>query len=295
MQKKDFILEIGTEEIPAGYIKPAVEKIKTFFQSELKVANLAFDSLKVLSTPRRFTLLITKLQTEQKSETIERVGPAKKAAFDESGNLSKAGAGFLRGAGADEKDIFCVQSDKGEKIAVRISKQGKLTSDIMKDLITKIISELRFPKSMKWGSGKLIFARPVRWLLVLFGDENPGFEIHRLKSGNVSYGNRFMKLENPIEIDSIGEYEEKLKQVFVIPDRQKRKVIIKTQMEELFSGSNERFIKDEKLTEIVTDLVEFPTAVIAKFDQKYLNLPEKVITSTLSQHQKYFSVYFLIH
>lgn len=290
MQRKDFILEIGTEEIPAGYIKPAAVKIETFFNDQLQINKLTFTSIQVLSTPRRFTLQVRNLQTEQKSETIERIGPAKKAAFDESGNLTKAGMGFLRGAGASEKDIIFVPSDKGEKIAVKINKIGKKTIDIMQNLISEIITQIRFPKSMKWGSGQLTFARPVRWLMVLFGDEKIELEIHGLTTGNTSYGNRFMQLVNPITIPKIDEYENKLKEVFVIPDRQKRKEMIQAQTEELFVGTDEQIIKDEKLTEIVTDLVEYPTAVIAEFDKKYMNLPEKVITSTLSQHQKYFSV-----
>ena len=290
MPKKDFLFEIGVEEIPAGYIAGAVSKLVSFFESSLKEAKLDFDKIIPFSTPRRLAIKIISLQSQQEDEIVERVGPAKAVAYDSDCKLTKAALGFLRGADASEKDIHFVDTPKGEKIAIKKKISGKQTTEILKQIIKDIIPKIPFPKSMKWKSRKLSFARPIRWLVVLFGNEVIDLEIEGIKSGSISYGNRFQKLENPIEIKSINEYETKLENAFVIPYRNERKAKIEKQLRTLFRKNDEEIILNKNLLETVIDLVEYPTAVVAKFDRKYLELPELVVTSTLSEHQKYFAV-----
>jgi hypothetical protein len=190
--------------------------------------------------------------------------------YDENENLTKAALGFLRSAQATEKDIYFLPTPKGEKIAVKIEKKGKSAETILKDIIKESIKKIEFPKAMRWGENKLSWARPLRWLLVLFGPDVISMEIAGVVSGKISYGNRFQNLENAIEIDLPAEYEEKLSSVFVIADRKKRKSIIAAQMREIFQTGEEEVVEDKKLLEIVTDLAEFPTAVSAKFEKKYL-------------------------
>ena len=288
MPKKDFLFEIGVEEIPAGYIGGAVSKLVSFFESSLKEAKLDFDKIIPFSTPRRLAVKITSLQSQQKDEIIEKEGPAKSASYDEKGNLTKAALGFLKGTDAKSKDIYIKLTPKGDKIAVKKEIKGKESTEILAQIIKEIIPIIPFPKSMKWKSRKLAFARPIRWLLVLFGDDIIQFEIEGIKSGNISYGNRFQKLENPVEIDHINEYEKKLKNVYVIPNRQKRMAEITKQ---LFNKTKDKIIDEGYLLETITDLVEYPTVEVAKFDKKYLNLPEKVVILTLSEHQKYFAIH----
>ncbi|MDP8203488.1 MAG: glycine--tRNA ligase subunit beta [Candidatus Tenebribacter mawsonii] len=290
MDKKDFLFEVGVEEIPAAYIAGAIKAIKDNFEINLKKANLEYDELQLFSTPRRFTVRITSLQTQQKDEVIERIGPTKEMAYTTDGNLTNAALGFLRGAGAEENDIIIKQTPKGDKIAISKAIKGKPTATILISLIKDIITEIKFQKSMKWGNSKLSFARPIRWILALFGNQILQLEFANITSSNITFGNRFQKLDNPIEINSTNEYEEKLAGVFVIPNRDERKKIIIQQINELFINSDEKVIENNKLLETVTDLVEFPTAVIADFDKKYLKLPQKVVTLTLSEHQKYFSI-----
>ena len=290
MDKKDFLFEVGVEEIPAAYIAGAIKAIKDNFEINLKKANLEYDELQLFSTPRRFTVRITSLQTQQKDEVIERIGPTKEMAYTTDGNLTNAALGFLRGAGAEENDIIIKQTPKGDKIAISKAIKGKPTATILISLIKDIITEIKFQKSMKWGNSKLSFARPIRWILALFGNQILQLEFANITSSNITFGNRFQKLNNPIEINSTNEYEEKLAGVFVIPNRDERKKIIIQQINELFINSDEKVIENNKLLETVTDLVEFPTAVIADFDKKYLKLPQKVVTLTLSEHQKYFSI-----
>ncbi|MCD6177534.1 MAG: glycine--tRNA ligase subunit beta, partial [Candidatus Cloacimonetes bacterium] len=300
MDNKNFLFELGVEEIPAAYISEATKTIKDNFVTNLKKANLDYDELQVFSTPRRFAIKISSLQTQQKDEIIEQTGPTKKIAYDKNRNLTNAALGFLRGAGAEEKDIVIKQTPKGEKIAIIKEVKGKSAEDILQQIILEIIPKINFPKSMKWGNSKFTFARPIRWMLVLFGNDVLDLEFEGIQSGKISYGNRFQKLDNSIEINTIDEYEEKLGSVFVIPDRGKRFKLIQVGIEEILSSIQNEYhdkldyVDDkDKLINIVTNLVEYPTPILSEFDIKYLelfnNIPN-VIIQTLSEHQKYFPI-----
>ena len=290
MIKKDFLLEIGVEEIPASYIAGAMNTIEKYFIELLSDEKLTYEKVELFSTPRRFAIRITEIQAKQADETIERVGPTKEIAYDADGNLTKAALGFLRGAGATENDIFFKATKKGEKLAVKIEIPGKDTFEIMKNKIPDLFNKFNFPKTMRWGDENESFARPLRWIVALWDRAIIPIKIGKITSANTSYGNRFQKLENPTEILTPQNYEYSLQNVAVIVNRDVRKNKIIKQMEKLFSKSDESIVPDEKLLDIVTDLVEFPTAVIGYFSDKYLELPQKIITSTLSQHQKYFAV-----
>jgi len=290
MCKKDFLLEIGVEEIPAGYIKKATEKINSFFQESLKELKLDYNKIKTFSTPRRFAIKITDLQGRQDDEIIEKIGPSIKVSYDEEGNFTRAAQGFLKNLNASKNDVFTVETPKGEKLAVKFEKKGSDTSRILADLIPELLEAIPFPKTMKWSNRNFNFARPIRWLLVLWGDKVLELEYNDLKSSNLSFGNRFLSLDKHIEIANIENYETLLESVFVIPDRENRKRMINEGLEKLLQDIEYNLVPDNLLLEIVTDLVEYPQPVMAEFNKNYLKLPEKIITNTLSQHQKYFSV-----
>lgn len=290
MLYKDFLFELGVEEIPAGFIAEAIRKMEDYFKSFLEEEKLAFSEIIMYSTPRRFAIQIKGVQEKQDDEIIEKVGPAKRVAFDSEGKLSRAGQGFLRGAKAKEDNLFIKETKKGEYIAVKIEKKGELAKVLLKKAILDFINNLSFPKSMRWYNYKLNFARPIRWILVLWDNEIIEMKLNNLSSSNKSFGNRFQKIPNEISIENPKNYEENLEKIYVIPNRNKRKKMIKTQLTELFENSDNHYIEDDRLLEIVTDLVEYPTSIIASYDEKYLKLPQKIITSTLTQHQKYFAV-----
>ncbi|KQC10895.1 MAG: hypothetical protein APR54_11530 [Candidatus Cloacimonas sp. SDB] len=290
MNTKDFLFEIGVEEIPAAYIGNAGEKLKSFFAENLVNLLLKFETIKLYTTPRRLAVKITNLQIKQEDQLIEKTGPAVNMAYDEAGHLTRSAQGFLRNSGAAEKDIFTIKTAKGEKIAVKYTQQGSDTEELLKNLIPKALKIIPFPKTMKWKNRDLAFARPIRWLLILWETKTIEMEYKNLKSGNYTYGNRFLSLENKIIIDQISDYENKLEAFCVIPDRIKRKAIIQDKIGKLINGEEFQVNFDNALLETVTDLVEYPEPVIAQFDPLYLSLPEKIITSTLSEHQKYFSI-----
>ncbi|MDP8321461.1 MAG: glycine--tRNA ligase subunit beta [Candidatus Stygibacter australis] len=290
MDKRDMLIELGVEEIPAGYIEPAMEKFCSSIEASLKKAGLGYNKVERYSTPRRLALCIRDLESEQQDKVIERVGPAVKIAFDSEGNLTKAALGFVRGAGANEQDIFQVSSPKGDKIAVRIEKKGQTTEELLPSVITEAVESITFPKTMRWGSSRMWFARPVRWLISIYGDKLIEININGIDSGRISYGNRNKKLVNPVEISASDDYLAKLRKVDVIADRDERRSLIAEQMAAIEKKNCLEVIKDDRLLEEVTNLVEYPTATLGSFAEKYLRLPEKIIISTLSQNQKCFAL-----
>ena len=289
MDKINFLFELGTEEIPASYIKNAIDKIEESFKKDLVEFKLNYITIELFSTPRRLSIKVLGLDDCQADEEIEKSGPAKRVAYDEAGNLTKAGQGFLRGANAKEEDIYILSSAKGEYIAIKQFVKGKATKELLSVMMKNAIERIVFPKTMKWGLTKFMFARPIRWILALYNNEILDFEYNNIKSSNVSYGIRFDKKYDYIDFTNVFDYPERLKEVKVIADRDERKDLIKKQINAL-SNSEIKVLPDERLMEIVTDLVEFPTAVMASFPEEYLFLPPKIITSTLTQNQKYFCV-----
>ena len=290
MQIKDMLIELGVEEIPAGYILPALDKFCSKLEKELKAANLAYAGIEEFSSPRRFSLRIKELESEQQDESKERIGPQVEMAYDAEGNLTKAALGFLRGAKAEASAIYKVNTGKGEKIAVKLEKKGARTVELIGDMIKKAVSAMNFPKNMRWGATRMQFARPLRWLICLYDTEIVDVEISGIKSGRTSFGNRFIKLENPIEIKSAASYEKDLKSVEVIASRSERKQKISRIIEARTKQEGFSLIEDARLLETVTDLVEYPTPGIGSFKASYLYLPEKIIISTLSQNQKCFAL-----
>ncbi len=290
MDYKDFLLELGVEEIPAGFISAAVNHVKKALENSFKKNKLKFDKVEICSTPRRFSVLFRNLQMVQEKIVKERVGPAVKAAYDSEGNLTKAGQGFLRSAGASEDDVKIKKTDKGEYLSVVVESGGLSAEDIIKSTVTDMMNSFQFPKSMKWSSEKFYFARPVRWIVLLLNEEIVDYEYNGLKADRESFGTRFRRIPNPVMINSVDSYLSDLKTVEVIADREERKKIIRNQIDAICKEESIKIIEDPALLDTVTDLVEFPTAILARYDSKYTDLPQEIIRLTLSYHQKYFTV-----
>jgi glycyl-tRNA synthetase beta chain len=290
MSKNDFLLELGVEEIPSGYLNDAISSLRDHISQTLSKSRLAFDGIRAFSTPRRLAVLVSGLDTRQPDATFERVGPAKRAAFTADNEPMPALNGFLRSCGATLEDAVVESTPKGEYVVVRRPLPGKDTSELLPSIVTDAISFLTFPKSMHWKDADFHFARPMRWIVALFGEDIIPVEFHGVVAGRVSRGNRFPGLDTTVEISSPEQYEAALDTVKVIADSEKRKERIRYQLDTIFPDHDARVIPDENLLETVTNLVEYPTAVVADFDPKYLALPEKVITSTLSANQRVFGV-----
>ncbi|MBN2829760.1 MAG: glycine--tRNA ligase subunit beta [Candidatus Cloacimonetes bacterium] len=290
MEKHTFLFELGVEEIPAGYIKPALVKLTSFVELKLQENDLSYESIDSYSTPRRFALLIQGLQGLQQDKIIEKIGPAERVAILEDGTLSKAGQGFLKGAGADAKSIFIKETPKGNYIAVKIEMKGKSAEELLLEIIPQAVGQMNFPKAMRWGANEMSFARPVRWVVSMLDEKVIPVQIEHLNSDCFTYGNRFVDVSYKLLIPEASMYLSVTSAGFVLADREHRKQRIITKTEEILSGTNLEMIPDERLLDTVCDLVEYPTPVLAEFPEKYLQLPDKIITSTISQNQKYFSL-----
>lgn len=286
----DFLLEIGTEEVPAPHLQPAVDYILGSFQKLMLDKGLRYAEAKASSTPRRFSLIARGVQETQPDIRINKTGPAKKIAYDEAGNLLPAALGFLKKNNASADDLYIESTEKGEFIALNYVQPGEATRAILTKWIPELISHLPFAKTMIWNDYHLALSRPLRWLCVLWGEEILELECGGVKSGNFSFGNRYLNLDKPLIIDSANSYLRVLEASSVLADRTARREKLVAELAGVELGEGLKVMEDERLTDTNTDLVEYPTAVVAEFGAEFLFLPEKIITSTISQNQKYYSV-----
>jgi len=253
-------------------------------------SRLEAEKIVVSYTPRRLVLIANNVLAEQSSPVINKTGPSKRAALKDDGTPTPALDGFLRSNNAKLEDVTFEDFGKGEVALIKKQLIGLPTEQILPGWIETVIKSIPFPKKMKWGSGEFDFARPVRWLVCLWGEDVLSVNIEGLTAGRISFGNRFIGLDTSVEISNPQEYFNSLKTINVIADRQQRYEMIQQQLQNIFPHQDFAVDMDEALLQTVTDLVEFPTAVIAEFESKFLVLPEKIVTSTISTNQKYFAV-----
>ena len=214
---KDLIFEIGTEEIPAGFLGPAADQFEQLFTEKASALNLAFSSVQKFSTPRRLALLVRELAERQEDSTEVLLGPSKQAAFDPDGNPTKAAEGFARSKGVAVDDLEIVQTDKGEYLQLVRHVEGTDTDALLPAVLQEIILELSFQKSMRWGANQHTFARPIQWVTALYGDRGVSMEHEGIISGTTTRGHRFMAPELA-EISDGASYEATLDSIFVISD-----------------------------------------------------------------------------
>jgi len=289
----ELLFEIGTEEIPAGYIQPALDALAAEAAKKLQTLELAFDSIRTFGTPRRLTLAIDGLQSRQADRRQEHIGPSKKAGMDADGKLTKAAEGFARSRGFDPAQLQVVATAKGEYLMVVEDVKGQETVVVLPALLESLIRELVFPKSMRWADYSLVFARPIQWLLALYDGVVIPLTLESLTSGNTTRGHRFMA---PVEVavTGIASYLATLAERFVIADpaERKAKVVaeVRRAVDEGAGAVGAQPVLHEGLLDTVTNLVELPCAICGHFDRKFLQLPEETLVTSMREHQKYFPV-----
>ncbi|KOY73076.1 Glycine--tRNA ligase beta subunit [Apilactobacillus kunkeei] len=282
-----FLLEIGLEEMPAHVVTPSIKQLVKKTEDYLKDQRIDFDAVKPFSTPRRLTIQIEGLAEKQPdvNETVK--GPAKKIALDDEGNWSKAAIGFTKGQGLSTDDITFKEVKGTEYVFVEKHIAGKPVKEVLMGL-KDVITSMTFPTLMKWNVYRLDFIRPIRWMVALLDDEVLPIQILDVTASNVSRGHRFLGQDTTI--NSADEYEEKLKEQFVIVDAQKRKDLIVKQIKEIQDENNWVININPGLLEEVNNLVEWPTAFFGKFDEKYLQLPSEVLITSMKDNQRFFYV-----
>jgi len=286
----DLLFEIGAEEIPAGYIEPALNQMKALFTEQAKKQRLEVHSIYSTGTPRRLTLFVQGLPQKQESVMEEVQGPSAAVAFDKAENPTKAGLGFAKSQGVDIKDLQTKKTPKGEYCFAIKKIEGHGTLHILPDIVTAVIRNISFPKSMKWKRNGLFFARPIRSLLALFGDQVVPVEINGIKADRFIFGHPFLSGQK-IEISEANWelYKKLLKQEHVVVDITERRETLRTKITQLMAPYGAT-IDDEELLDEVTNLVEYPNAIECSFDEEFLDIPADVIETAMKEHQRYFPI-----
>lgn len=284
---KDVLLEIGLEEIPAKYVSSSVQQLKNRIEHFFKENQIEFEQIATYATPRRLSVIVKNVSEKQNDSVLIFKGPSKKIAQDSEGNWTKAAIGFVKGQEMSVEDIYFEKIKDIDYIHIKKEVKGQETSLILPQL-KDIILSMTFPISMTWGSHKLRYIRPIHWIIALFGEKVIPFDILGVQTGKISRGHRF--LGKNTQIDSTDDYVENLKNQYVIVDQQERKQMIVSQIETLAKENNWIIDIDESLLEEVTNIVEYPTAFYGKFDEKYLEIADEVLITTMKEHQRYFYV-----
>lgn len=290
---RDLLFEIGMEEIPAGFLQPALTQLQARFTAKAAELKFGHGPVKVMGTPRRLVLVVNNVEEKQKDTVEELLGPARMAAFDGEGKPTRAVQGFARSKGAEVGDLRVVATPKGEYMMLVREVKGARTSLLLPSLLQSLIIEMSFPKSMKWGSNLQSFARPIQWLVALFGQDIIPLSHEGIASSNRSTGHRFLD-NSQFVIQDAAHYEQQLSDRYVLVDPAGRRSQVISEITRAVAESVDlrdgKVAIDEELVDTVTNLVEMPFGVCGVFDEKFLRLPAEVLITSMREHQKYFPV-----
>jgi len=287
MSKRDLLLEIGLEEMPARFIAGAAAQLKEKAEKWLQTERIAFDAIQVYETPRRLALMVNGVAEKQADRNEEAKGPARKIAVDEAGNWTKAALGFARSNGVEPEQLYFKEVNGMEYVHARKNETGKATVELLPAL-QDLVEGMTFPKNMRWGAYELRYVRPIRWLVLLFGQDVVEIEVAGVKSGRISRGHRF--LGEDVAIDSPATYAEQLRAQHVVLDPEERRATILQQIRALEAEHGWRIPVNEDLLEEVVHLVEYPTVLFGSFDPAFLNIHRDVLITSMREHQRYFPV-----
>lgn len=285
-----LIFEIGTEEIPAGYLTPAVEALKKNMAAGLTDLGLEFGQVTGAATPRRLVVRVDSLVSRQPDRVEEILGPPKKAGFDADNQPTKAAVGFAKSRGAEVSDIQIAATAKGEYLMIRQEQKGQATTDLLPGLLSEMIRNVPFPKSMRWGATKTTFARPIQWLMALYGGQTITMSVDGVgDSGSLTYGHRFMAPQT-IEVRDYDQYVAALRDQHVLVEAEERRAMVVKEITQAALAAGGTVLPDDELVETVANLVEYPHAICGSFDPKFLDLPKDALITSMREHQKYFAI-----
>lgn len=283
---KDILLEIGTEEIPARFMPAALAQMENIAKSKFAEQRIAYREIRAVGTPRRLALIVREVAEQQTDKQSENKGPSVKIAFDENGAPTKAAQGFARGQGLDVAKLVV----KDGYVYAMVHEKGQPVQQLLPDLLPEIINSLNFPKNMRWADLDMRFVRPIRWLVALFGGEVIPFAVAGVQTGNITHGHRFLS-KGDLIINSVDDYFVRLAENHVMVDQEVRRRVIREQVEKLAVNQGGTATIDQDLLEEVVFLVEYPTALCGRFEDKYLTLPPEAVITPMREHQRYFPVF----
>jgi glycyl-tRNA synthetase beta chain len=285
----DLLLEIGTEELPAGYIEPALEAFVTNLLDKLKETRIDYGEARTMGTPRRLTVKVRNVSTRQRPITAEIIGPPKSVGFDDNCRPTVAGKKFAERVGAPVNALKIKETPKGSYLYIEKKEKGRATKFFLKTILPEVIHSIPFPKTMRWADLDIQFARPIHSIMALLGDDVVSFRFENIRSGRYTSGHPFMH-SGRIRITKPSEYTEKLKRAFVIVNVDERKHAIENEIEIIAEKIGGAVLPDTELLEIVKNLVEYPAVVAGRYDKEFLDLPREILITTMREHQKYFAV-----
>ena len=285
-----LLLEIGAEEIPAGYIQPALDAMAQNLLQRLDAARIGHGPARTCGTPRRLAVIVDQVALKQATVTAQLMGPPEKVAFDNLGQPTMAAVKFAEKAGVAVKRLQVVETEKGRYLSAHKTSRGQATRSLLKTILPEVILATPFPKSMRWADLSIQFARPIQSIVALLGSKVVAFTLGgRIKSGRHALGHMFM---NPgkVAIISPEAYENALSAANVVVDIAKRRQMTVNAVAEAATTLGGRVLPDEALVDIVTNLVEIPVATAGKFDDIFLDVPKEILITAMREHQKYFAV-----
>ena len=280
-----YLLEIGVEELPYKFITSAENQLREGFKKFLENNKISFSDVTILTTPRRLTVIVDGLADAQPDSTKIFKGPIKTIAYDENGNLSKAGEGFAKKNGLNPDDLY-VEDDY---VMAKVETKGKSTKDILAENIPNIVLKLQGSHFMRWAEHEEKFSRPIRWIVSIYNNEELKIKILDIESSKFSRGHR--SYEGTLEINNPDEYKDKLRNGYVIVDQDERrnKILEVANAKASEIGATTRISDD--LLEEVTNICEWPVAVMCNFDEEYLSIPDEVTITVMESHQRYFALF----
>ncbi|HHJ20442.1 MAG TPA: glycine--tRNA ligase subunit beta, partial [Gammaproteobacteria bacterium] len=288
IDSKDFLVEIGTEELPPKALPTLIKSFAQEIQRGLDSAELSFAEVHEYAAPRRLAVWVEGVATRQADKQIERRGPAVAAAFDAEGNPSKAAQGFARSCGVEVDQLARMETAKGSWLCFRAEQKGASATDLLPEIVSNALAKLPIPKRMRWGSRDTEFVRPVHWVILLQDNQVIPAQVMGITADNKTRGHRFHHPE-ALEISQPARYAEQLKdEGYVIADFSERRATIRHQVETLAMAQGGTAVIDAALLDEVTALVEWPVALAGKFDEAFLDVPHEALIATMQDNQKYF-------
>lgn len=286
----ELLLEIGVEELPYQFISPALARLKESAEQLLTEQRLTFQAVRTLGTPRRLTLVVEGLVMQQASVMKEAMGPSKAVAFDQAGQPTRAAVGFAAGQSVAVEDLEVRQTPKGEYLFAVKREDGRPSKTVLMELLPQLVGKLSFPKAMKWNEAGVRFARPVRWLVALFGGAVLPIEAAGIKAGNRTRGHRVLGSKQGVVVRDCTAYVKALEKEGVIPDPDRRRTIISEQISMLCKKTGFVLNQDDALLDQAVYTTEWPCAIIGSFKDMYLDVPEEILITSMKEHQGFFSL-----
>ncbi|AIG03957.1 glycyl-tRNA synthetase subunit beta [Pseudomonas fluorescens] len=283
MSAQDFLVELGTEELPPKALNTLADAFLAGIEKGLQTAGLKFEAKKVYAAPRRLAVLLTALQTQQPDRSINLDGPPRQAAFDAEGNPTQAALGFAKKCGVELSEI----DQSGPKLRFSQVIKGKPTASLLPTIVEDSLNDLPIPKRMRWGARKEEFVRPTQWLVMLLGDQVIDCTILAQKAGRDSRGHRFHHPQD-VRITSPANYLNDLRAAYVLADANERRELISKRTEELARLQEGTAIVPPSLLDEVTALVEWPVPLVCSFEERFLDVPQEALITTMQDNQKYF-------